>query len=405
MKEVQKLISDNNIKPQNIINFDQVPRYFETENNSTITLRGTQNVAVKKACSSHKRFTLTPVINAAGEFLALHLLFSGLKNRPLVDDSCLVDVNKTGMWNEAVLKRIIDEVIIKKCQTCFQEPVLILLDSYGTHIKFIKQHNGTYQRRNVFFSVIPPSMTGLLQPLDVCINRSFQQKYNDKYTQYMTEAVSKGSFRTKSGNIAMPKYRVVSEWVMEWASSMTKETIQKSFIVCGLTSEENFQIERLHIPLAACFLDDSESTWEKEHGDKIDSTPDPLEEDAWTIFEEEFPLAHAFYEVIQETEPFEYWQNTFKETLMKHISGHAHLSELFDGEDRKRFTAGVLTESRIEFLASAQVLGLNINVTEYDDLFNTLQVIEYRCCDDDTAPILHLFFQQHLNVIGVCKTV
>ena len=405
LTEVQGIISGYNIKPQNIVNFDQVPRYFETENNSTITTKGTQNVSVKKASSSHKRFTLTPVINAAGDFLALHLLFSGLKNKPLVDESCLVDVNKTGMWNETVLKRVVDEVIVKKCQTCFQEPVLIILDSYGTHVKFVNGHKEAYERRNIHFSIIPPSMTGLLQPLDVSVNRSFQQAYNDKYTEYMTQAVSKGSFRTKSGNIAMPKYRVVSEWVLDWSRSMPQEIIKKSFAVCGLTSNEDFAVDKLHAPLADCFLGVSEATWNREHAGGINPTPDPLVEDAWTIFDEEFPLSHAFYEAVQEEEFFEYWHNNFNDLVINHISNHDHLKELFDDGDQIRFRNGILTESGIDFLAAAQILKLNITITEYDDLFNTIQVTEHKYCDDVAAENLEFFFQQSLNVVGVYKRI
>lgn len=130
LQEVQNLISSLNIHPRRIVNFDQVPRYFETENNSTIVKRSTREISLRKASSSHKRFTFTPVVNAAGDILALHLLFSNLKNVPKVSDGCLVDVNKTGMWNDAVVTRIIEE-IVKNCQSPFREPVLILLDAYG----------------------------------------------------------------------------------------------------------------------------------------------------------------------------------------------------------------------------------------------------------------------------------
>lgn len=52
------LIKTHSIKPKNILNFDQVPRYFEQENNKTITFKGEKNVKLAKASSSHSRFTL-----------------------------------------------------------------------------------------------------------------------------------------------------------------------------------------------------------------------------------------------------------------------------------------------------------------------------------------------------------
>lgn len=190
------MIAQHGIKPENIVNLDQVPRYFEVENNATITLRGTREVFTKKASTSPKRFTFTPVITAGGTFLAVHLLFANLKNRPAVDPRCVVDVNKTGMCNDAVLKRIVEDFIIKNCQTVFNEPTLILLDSYDTHVKFVGTNAQRYARKNVYFMLIPPCMTGLLQPLDVAINRSFQQYYGDKYSEYISDTLKHLSNRS-----------------------------------------------------------------------------------------------------------------------------------------------------------------------------------------------------------------
>lgn len=64
---------------ENIINMDQVPQYFENEINSTISVRGTREIFLKKTTSSHKRFTSTPFINATRQILVTHLLFSNLK--------------------------------------------------------------------------------------------------------------------------------------------------------------------------------------------------------------------------------------------------------------------------------------------------------------------------------------
>lgn len=103
IKETQQIISTKSIKPRNIINFDQVPRYFEMESGSTITVKGSRKVLLKKSSSSHKRFTFTPAVNAHGEFVALHVLFSKLKKVPAVIQNCIADVNVTGMWSQKIL--------------------------------------------------------------------------------------------------------------------------------------------------------------------------------------------------------------------------------------------------------------------------------------------------------------
>jgi transposase-like protein len=92
--DAQTLIDEHRIEPCNIINMDQVPRYFETETNATIAPRGAREVLLRKGGSSHKRFTATFAITGAGEFLKPHLLFSKLKNKPKLGElekSVLVD--------------------------------------------------------------------------------------------------------------------------------------------------------------------------------------------------------------------------------------------------------------------------------------------------------------------------
>jgi hypothetical protein len=53
---VHRLIEQYDIKEMNIINIDQVPRYFETEPKSTITARGSREVLMKKGGTPHKNF-------------------------------------------------------------------------------------------------------------------------------------------------------------------------------------------------------------------------------------------------------------------------------------------------------------------------------------------------------------
>lgn len=67
----QHLIEKHDIKPRNIINMDQVPRYFETEPKSTITKRGAREVLLRKGGSSHRRCTATFTITGEGKVLTL----------------------------------------------------------------------------------------------------------------------------------------------------------------------------------------------------------------------------------------------------------------------------------------------------------------------------------------------
>lgn len=233
IEEVQKLIREKKIQPARIVNLDQVPRYCELNNGSTITTKGTRDVHLKKTSTAHKRFTWTPVVNAGGDVVLCHLLFSKLKNKPKVHEKCVVDVNGTGMFSTEIIETFIEN-LLPKVQSPFREPCLIILDSYGAHLKYLNTDDRLtkYERRNVFFKVIPPKLTGLLQPLDVCLNRSFQKSFDDAYTEFLEKAMKDGTNLTPQGNYKMPSYLQMSEWCVNWAHSRTKE--QVCFQICNV---------------------------------------------------------------------------------------------------------------------------------------------------------------------------
>lgn len=133
-----------------LINF----RYFELNGESTITTKGSKQVLLKKSSSAHKRFTFTPAISGDGKIVALHVLFSKLKKAPSVNAFCTVDVNTTGMWSQEILQRFLDNSLLPKLRNN-ADPVLIILDSYGAHLSYINANKESYEKQNIFFSIIP----------------------------------------------------------------------------------------------------------------------------------------------------------------------------------------------------------------------------------------------------------
>jgi hypothetical protein len=252
IEEVQETIHHYNIKRENIFNFDQVPRYFDMETSHTYTVKGSKDVQVRESC--HKRFTFTPVIAANGEFTLAHLLFSKLVKVPKVNDGCIADVNKTGMWSQTILTNFIDKKLIPKIRSRTDDVCLIIFDSYSVHQKFVKESiSKGYTEDGIIFKLIPPCMTPILQPLDVAVNRSFQQHFNDSYIKYLREAVSNPVMQTKHGNVKTPNYMLVSDWVLKWMQSKSHQDIRKSFDVCGLVPVADFNPTSLHSKLKKAF--------------------------------------------------------------------------------------------------------------------------------------------------------
>lgn len=248
IQDVQNLIDQYDIKKENIINMDQVPRYFESEQKHTITKKGSKEVLMRKGGSNHKRFTVTFAITGDGTILKPHFLFAKLQNKPQVPEGVLVDVNKTGMWNAEILKEFVKSNLLSRRQTSFsREPVLLIIDSYDCHIKLANSKE--LEKYRIYVVIVPPNLTNILQPLDVAVNRSFQAYYSSKYDEYIAKALEDTALQTKQGNPKVPKYSTVCQWVLDWMESKNAAQIQNAFRICGLVPRSEFNFEALHLPL------------------------------------------------------------------------------------------------------------------------------------------------------------
>ncbi|GBG86573.1 hypothetical protein CBR_g41635 [Chara braunii] len=276
--EIHSVIDKHKISPLNIFSMDQVPRYFETEPSSTITKRWTREVLMRKANSSHKRFTVTFTISMAGEMMKPHLLFAKLKNKPGVEGPVAVDVNMTGMWStDTIISFINDTIASRKAATFGRQPVLLIIDSYGPHVKVAESER--------------------LKKMNI------HQSYECQYDAYISKALEDPSLQTKMGNPKTPTYQMVADWVCLWAKTKTKEDIAQAFTMRGLVCKEDFDVEKLHPPLRALYNDVVNiDDWNDQYAQDFAEAPVPVNMDLLTA-PEYFILEDTF-----DGQPNSYWQ-------------------------------------------------------------------------------------------------
>lgn len=391
--QAQNLIRQFNIKRDQIINFDQVPRYFENNKSSTIAPRGTREILLRKsAAGNHKRFTFTPFVTANGKFLHKHCLFSKRVTIPKHDARCSVDVNKTGMYNEAILKRRLNEAIgFSRGIFDKDAPVLVVLDSYSTHLKFVRLNEDFYINKKVYFHFIPPNLTGLLQPLDVAVNRSFQQYFNDYATEYQAESLRDQTNRTQHGNIKMPSAVLITKWTADWADSKTAADISKAFDLCGIVPADEFSLDNLHTPLRELLEEQFEvDRWVKSHSAIIEHGDIAL--DRCLLFEGKDAVLQAFFSINGEGD-FKAWRLNTLEAIKKTLTEDELSKDLVRQTDISVIEEGrCLTSGLVEIYAFAHILKSRIDFVKLDALDQPIDRTTFKANLEEDNHIFAFYF-------------
>lgn len=366
-EEIHDIIDEYDIQPENIHNFDQVPRYFESEVTTTITKKGAKNVKLRKGSTSHKKFTASFRVSASGEMFMPHALFADLKNIPKVHPKCEAAVNKTSMWSQSLLRNYINTHYGNSDPNTLY---LFILDSYPVHIKFVKEEAANYT--NIHFALVPKNLTSLLQPLDVSINKSFQTAFNDSYNSYIAAAIKDESLHTKSGNIKVPSYQHVTRWMTEWTAGFKAEITKNSFVLCGIVKRGDFDVQKLHEPLKELLKNGvSFEAWREKHEKSLNIE---CEDNFYELEEHEYywPLneKYSFFNCVRHHKSLITDLDLFSQQYITNIDSfvqeRADLVELITQTDLEILKIGNFSGTCIELYAVAVLEKWKINYIELD---------------------------------------
>ena len=113
---------------------------------------------------------------------------------------------------------------------------VLLWDNAPCHLTAEVKENS--DKSKVTPIMVPPRMTGLLQPADVCWFRSFKLAFRRKYMDWY---VNEPKTFTKFENMHSPSYVSVITWLSEIWRNFDENLIYESFDTCGITSQINLR--------------------------------------------------------------------------------------------------------------------------------------------------------------------
>jgi hypothetical protein len=132
---------------------------------------------------------------------------------------------------------------------------LLIFDSFRGHLK--DEIKNKAKTMNIELVVIPGVLTGQLQPLDVCLNKTFKVALREEWSKWIIHT----KLLTKSGNIKKPSLYQVCEWVKHAWDSVKTESVIYSFKKCGISNdmdgnEDGILYESESLESYSCLNDD-----------------------------------------------------------------------------------------------------------------------------------------------------
>ncbi|CAI7736105.1 unnamed protein product [Closterium sp. NIES-53] len=109
---------------------------------------------------------------------------------------------------------------------------MVVLDSYRGHLtEGVKEK---FRELNCVPAIIPSGCTAEVQPLDVCINKSFKASVRQQYQKWFQEEGQEQL--TRAGNLKKPPPEVVVRWISRAWKAVPADLIKRAFLTCGISN-------------------------------------------------------------------------------------------------------------------------------------------------------------------------
>ena len=194
---------------------------------TTVDFVGARSIEAKTSGNEKKRFTVCLTIAANGRLLPAYVLFQKLKKVPKVTlpSNVLINVNESGTMIESLVCDYFNKVF---GQDAAHNKQIIFMNEFKSH--FTQPVIETLQRMQVNAHKIPGGYTSSLQPLDVSINKPFNQLYRDEWEAWLD---GPDPIYTKKGNRQKPSYQCIVDMISRCLIKMESqiEMIKNSFVL------------------------------------------------------------------------------------------------------------------------------------------------------------------------------
>ena len=163
----------------------------------TLNIAGEQSINVRTSTGSTMQLTCAATVSAAGDILRPFIVFKGKCDGSIVCEfqnpersgylvDCSYICQEQAWMDEAMMLQWVKEVL-EPWSKNVPDGIMpyLLLDSYKCHLMSSVVH--AIQDLRIEVDHIPGGCTGLVQPLDMCVNSPLKNQIRRKWEEYMLE--------------------------------------------------------------------------------------------------------------------------------------------------------------------------------------------------------------------------
>uniref|UniRef100_K7G1K5 DDE-1 domain-containing protein n=1 Tax=Pelodiscus sinensis TaxID=13735 RepID=K7G1K5_PELSI len=229
---VHKEINQLGLKPNNIINMDEVPMSFNRPTTRSVAATGVKTIGIATTGHECTCFTVVLACTAGGEKLKPMVIFKRvMMPREKLPAGVSVICNKKEWMNTEVMKTWTDSCFCASKGSFFNSKPLLILDALAAHKETSVQKHINAVRAQL--AVIPGGLTCKLQPFDVAVNHPFKCFFREEWDNWMT---NREHTFTPAGQLRCATYVDVCKWVLAAWERITP-AIGNGFRKCEILPE------------------------------------------------------------------------------------------------------------------------------------------------------------------------
>ena len=223
--------------PKFTINMDQTNQFYGSSPKTTINVRSQRTVNMRKGAEESKRCTVAMTVTASGLMLRPFIVYKGMKGGtidkrelPQHPSGAVYTVQKKAWFDEEVMLHWVEHVLTPYVTMA---PVGIIptlfLDSFRVYM--LGSVADAIQKLGVQIKFIPGDCTGLVQPINVGINKPYKANMTKVYTDWLMH-------QDPNQPIRAVKCKDVSGWILQAVGAIDKQIVKKAWRKTGYSYYE-----------------------------------------------------------------------------------------------------------------------------------------------------------------------